>query len=800
MKILWSWLGEYVACGALTPEHAAERLTRSGAETSVEQGYEWASWFTVALVESVEAHPQSDHLSVCQVLTGNGQRLTIVCGASNVRAGLKTLLAVPGCTLPGEKAPLGKAVLRGVPSQGMLCSAQELWVEDLLGDRDGIIELPQDIPLGTTLKELMPPEWVLHVEVTPNRGDLLSHQGLARELVALGCGQPIEPKAVPELMTPCPNIAVTSKGCSQIFFYTFDHVSQGKTPAWMRRRLLEVGVKCHFPCVDMTNYIAEDRGQPLHAFDGQEIVGEIVVRESHEGEVFEALDDQKFELPQGLIVIADDVGILSLAGVMGGKRGKCQPESRTIIIEAASFDPHQIARAGQATGISSQARYRFERGVDPAQVQACLALIGSLIAQDCEGASSRYRSFHTTQSPTKTPILFDFTQIRTVGGADLDAHTIQSRLESLGARVEIAGDKANVTPPSWRHDWNEPHDCVEEVLRLNGYQDVAACSLHGELTRIKDQKETGPSLLPLAYDLLWKARRFLVSQGLYEVVTWSFLSRSQGENFFPEKKDLLDDLTLMNPISPAMAILRPCIVPQLLSVYDHHKHYNLTFSPIFEVGPQFAGTEPKDQQEVAAAVIPFSSGQDWQKGHTKTTFYDVKGIVERTLDALKIKEVHWKKGGPEWYHPGQCVQAWQTHNGQEGLVANLGALHPRLGYPLFAFELFLNALHSCMSTQPYDLPSLQPVTKDLSFFVPSDCQVGDVMRVFERAGQPELVHLHLVDVFQEVQGQKSITIRCLFQPKEQAFSGDQLQALMEKVAQAGKAFGAELRGELKTAL
>ena len=798
MKILWSWLCDHIE-PFCTPKEAALFLTRSGTEAIVQTPYPWAANFCVAEVLKVTPHPHAHALQICTVAQGRRPVLSLVCGASNVRPGLKTLLAVPGCELPGDKKPLGAATLRGVVSEGMLCSAQELWMEDLFSG-DGILELPEDSLVGSSLQDLLPQDDLLVLEVTFNRGDLLSHLGVARELIALGLGRRKETSTLSPLSW-MESIIVQDKGCQSISLCTLEGVEQGKTPALMRRRLWTVGVSCHFPCVDLTNYIAEDRGQPLHVFDGEAMEGEVMVRTSSHGEIFETLENQKVILPQGLMVVADERGILSLAGIMGGKRGKCTAHSRKVVVEAASFFPERIARAGRLTGIESASRVRFERGVDPEQAKQGLRAAVAWMQTHSGGTPTLSKTGGVACiSPLGIP--FDFGQVERLGGALLAPAIIQSRLEALGAQVhrkDASMDGAIhsiVFPPSWRPDWKIPQDCVEEVLRLDGYEEVISTPLHGPCLRIQDQENTEIALPSLQYLLLRQLRVFFVHQGLFEVVTWSFLSSSQSASFFQE---IYKDLLIQNPISQTMDFLRPCLLPSLMDLEAYHRKYNLSFFPIFEIGPQFSGLMPGDQEQVCAALFPASFSllriHPWQRKEGEEPFFAVKAMVDLLLQALGIADYHWERGEVPWSHPGKCAQIRQ---GSKGVTLGvLGELHPRLNSDAVGCELYLNHFPLPKKRERYSVPSLQPVTKDLSFFLASgSSEVGPVMEALTHDGPPSLVQVQLMDCFKETE-RSSITVRCTFQPIAQAFSGQELQDLMEKVVELGKKVGAELRGTLR---
>lgn len=789
MKILWSWLCEYLKNFSASPEEVSSRLTLSGTETTFSQAYDWALPFQVVRIQSVAPHPQASSLSICLVEDGTGQTHNIVCGASNVRSGMLSILAFPGCVLPGEKKPLEVASLRGIKSHGMLCSAEELSIDDLslpliASPHTGILDLDPRTPVGTSLQSLLPQDWLLELELTPNRGDLASHWGVARELSALGLGQLAEPE-FPPLPSSLSEYAahVKTDQCPQIYFCEMTNVNQGITPPLIRRRLAAIGVRLYFPCVDLTNYMAHDILRPLHIFDAEDIVGPLVVRQATPEEEFQALDGTVHKLSSEDVVLADQKGILSLGGIMGGLRGKCTASSTRILIECAEFSPEAVARTGQRLQTLSDARYRFERGLDPEMLKPGMAHAIQWITQHCQGIPQAL--FSQTHVIPKKKISFPYALVETVGGARLDPSHISERLEKLGAQVEpTPGDTLMVTPPSWRRDWQLPEDCVEEVLRLHGYEEVIPCPLPTKNVPLS-RSPVGNGVPPLRYDLFWKTRRFFVSKGLHEAVTWSFISHPQAENFSPLGQPLQ---AIINPISTDFSVMRPSIIPSLLEVCHHHKRYGLTVHPIFEVGPRFA----QDQHETVAFLFPQERPPVWPRTVTETvSFYQFKSLVEAFLKEIYAEA--WTIGGevPAWCHPGQSLVLRQG----ETIIGYAGALHPRFQYPCWIAEIDLTQLKAHDRAAHYTLPSLQAVSKDLSFQLPPDLSGGTLMNALRKEGGKVLIDLRVVDLFQPESGGPCLSLRGTFQPQEHAFTQEDLHQLMDRLIQKAKTYGAQLRGE-----
>jgi phenylalanyl-tRNA synthetase beta chain len=785
MKILWSWLTEYLKDISVSPQEALDLLTLAGTEGSLQDAKAWARPFCVALIESVEPHPHAEALSICRVKTGKGNTITVVCGASNVRPGLKSFLAQPMDCMPGSKVPLGQAVLRGVVSEGMLCSAEELWIEDLqvkgvFNREDGILEVHAE--LGTSLADLLPWEALLDLEVTPNRGDLLSHLGVARELAALKTGLFVPPVFSDQgPLTPCTtSFSVMNTACPQFMLASMTGILNTSSPAWMRRRLAALGVQTHSFPIDMTNYVCYDLGRPSHVFDADAIEGPISVDLSSGGERFLALNDEEVILPSGLLVVKDRLGVLSLAGVMGGMRGRCTSTTKNILIESAEFDAAFVTRAGRETRLMSQSRYCFERGIDSALVQSGGLHLLRQIQKVCGGEITGM-TYHGKSAASK-PIVFNLAKAQRLMGVKLTPEEVTEKLTPLGAQVSEASEGVlRITPPSWRQDWNLPEQCAEECLRLNGYTDVPSNPL-------PFVARPGVSRLTSARE---RARRWLVSKGLFEVVTWSFLSRDQAELVWDGESEVLDRMTLQNPISQDMAVMRPSALPNLMQLLKEHQHKQVEFMPVFEEGACFQGLEESKQEINVSALFPLQWGRDWQKGMHNVTFYDVKGLLMTLLEVLEVS--HWDciSGGPSWFHPHQSMRLMQGNCE----IATLGRLHPRLQCEAFAFELHMSRLAYQDVCRNYVVPALQAATKDLSFFLPSEKKVGPLIQELVKCGAPELMDLHVLEVFHDPKThERSMTFRVRFQPKEKSFTDEQLHHMMDRLICAARAYGAVLRG------
>lgn len=780
MKILWSWLGELLSASC-TPQQAASALTESGTETIVLPAFSWAQDLAVAYVQDCQPHPSSDHLSLCEVLC-HGQNFQVVCGAGNVRKGLKTVLIRPGQKLPGSSEPLAPAVIRGVASQGMLCSATELCVEDLFGDNGGILEVDDSVEVSTPFSALLPEDFILEAEITPNRGDLLSLLGIARELVAMDKGKLKPFPHLPSMtLQSFEELSIQTDLCHQLYMAKATGAASVAGSSLIKRRLDAVGQKSVFPLIDRANYWSHMWGTPFHVFDRQKLVLPLTLTLSQDKEDFQALDGQTYSLPQGLLVLKDQKGIVALPGVMGALRGSCKKDTDEIWVESAVFDPDAVSIAGQKTHILSQSRSRFERGVDPAQTLPQLSHFLNFLNLP---HTLHQASALGAKPCIYKPIFFSSKDLENSAGCQIVGVEIEKRLSALGCQVHrISEDSWEVTPPSWRHDVSLVQDLVEEVLRLKSYQEVP-CVFQRTASPLKP--------LPQSEERLWQARDFLIAKDLKEVMTWSLISKEKAALFSQGLECSLDDLALDYPLSKEMALLRPSLFPGILGIAMWHRNQKVHFDGVFETGLRFTSPLPCGQKSVVAGFVPLKRKGDWC-GQSDVSFYDMKGLLQGVLRCWKMFDVTFKGPGPSFTHPGQS--AFLQVQGVS--VGFLGRLHPKLPYDVdgWLFQLEAEVLLEYQAVVPEIMRSdLQPVKKDLSFLLPADRQAGPFLKGLEEAGQPDLVAWVLKDVFQAPEG-RSLTIECIFQPLEQTFSDQKLHTLMDRLIQWASAQGAVLRGE-----
>ncbi|HVV28955.1 MAG TPA: phenylalanine--tRNA ligase subunit beta [Rhizomicrobium sp.] len=802
MKFTLSWLKEHLDTDASAAE-IAERLTAIGLEVeSVTDPGAALGGFIVGEVLAAEKHPQADRLRLCRVSTGP-EILQVVCGAPNARAGLKVVLARPGTVIPATGEALKAGVIRGVESQGMMCSAREL----LLGeDHDGIIELKPEAaagqPVVAALEEagLLANDPVFDVSITPNRGDAASVWGIARDLAASGLGTLKTEKVTPVAgKFPSPrkitlDFAPEDKTACPIFAGRLIRgVKNGPSPQWVQDRLKAVGLKPISALVDATNLVSHDRGRPLHVFDADSLSGNLHARMAHDHEQVHALDERTYVLDGETIVIADDSFARSIAGIMGGLDTGSFAETTNVFIESAWFDPVRIARAGRKLGIVSDARYRFERGVDPQFVLPGLELCTRLILEWCGGEASEVVIAGELPPPAK-PIAFDPAYVAKLGGIAVPRERVVAILQSLGFVVEDHGQSLQVVPPSWRHDIDGPADLVEEVVRIYGLDTVASAPLARAsavatpvLSQIQRRTRT--------------ARRALAGRGFNECVSFSFIARAQAALF--GGGDAARQLA--NPIASDLDALRPSILPSLLAAASRNAARGLSDLQVFEIGAAFDSGVPEAQKTVAAGLRTGLARRHWQGGASAPGLFDVKADLLAALEAVTGAPMSAPvtQGAPGWYHPGRSGTIAMGPK----VIAYFGELHPRvlaafdLKLPAAAFEIFLDAIPAAKAkgkARPLFRPSpFQAIERDFAFVVDAGVAAGEIVKAVRLADRALIEDATVFDVYEGKgvpEGRKSIAVAVRIQPRDATLTDAAIEALAQKIVTGvAKATGAALR-------
>lgn len=794
MKFTLSWLKEHLETEA-SLDAIVEALTRIGLEVEgVENPGEKLAAFKVAKVLSAAPHPQADKLQVLSVDAGDGP-LQVVCGAPNARAGLVGVFGLPGAVVPSNGMVLKVAAIRGVESNGMMCSTRELELGD---DHDGIIELPADAPIGTAYPDyagLNDP--VIDVAITPNRQDCMGVRGIARDLAAAGLGT-LRPLAEAYRMTvlapveggdPAPDVRTEDPaGCPAFFAQAVSGVTNGASPAWMSRKLTAIGQKPISVLVDITNFVSVDLGRPLHVYDRATLKGGLVARRAKDGEQVLALNGKTYSLDATMTVIADDAAVHDIGGIMGGEHSGVSETTTDVLIECAYFDPDHIARTGQKLGLTSDARTRFERGVDPAFLDDGLAIATHLVLEHCGGTPSAITRAGTPPVMARS-IAYDPARAETLGGLAIAPDRQKTILERLGFAVDSGW---NVTVPSWRRDVDGSADLVEEVIRIEGIDKVPTVPL------ARAPGVAKPTATP-EQKLERRVRRSAAARGLNEAVTWSFLSEAEAAPFGGGA------WSLANPISEDLKVMRPSLLPGLLAAAARNLKRGVQSVRLFEIGRRYLA----DAERPTLGVVLAGEGRarGWQQGKAAPfDAFDAKAEALALLAAAgaPVENLQVMGEAGEAWHPGQ---SGTLRLGPKTVLATFGMVHPLtaraydLDGSVAAVELYLDAMPGKRSTgfmrPAHAPPALQAVRRDFAFLVPAELAADALVRAVKGADKAAITAVRLFDVFTGAgvdEGQKSLALEVTLQPGEKSFTDEELKAVADKVVAAAAKLGAVLRG------
>lgn len=802
MKFTLSWLKSHLNTDA-DAAAVADAMTMAGLEVEdVHDPIAALAPFTVARIVSAEQHPNADRLRVCQVETVDGMK-EIVCGAPNARAGLTTIYAPIGAFVPGLGVTLVEKPVRGVVSNGMLCSAAEL---EQPGDSDGILDLPAEIPVGTPAAAVFGADPVIDFEVTPNRPDWLGVAGIARDLAAAGLGELIDYEiATVRGGFACPiSVRIEAPDMCPVFAGRLIRgVQNGPSPVWLQHRLAAIGLRSINKLVDVTNLIAYDRARPLHVYDAAKLSGdEIVVRggltasDTGEHEHLIALDGKTYAVDPTMCVIADAAGErpIGLGGVMGGESTGCSDETTDVFLESAWFDPITTAQTGRTLTISSDAQYRFARGVDTASVVPGLELATRLILDLCGGEPSEV--VVAGQAPAlPAPVAFDPARVERLTGLKLSEDRIADILTALG--FEIArGTPWTVTPPSWRRDVEGSADLVEEVARIEGYGALPS-------TPLPDQGAPSRGVLNPRQARVRLARRALAAMGYAEAVTWSFTKQSTAALFGGGAETLLVD----NPIAADLDCMRPSALPNLIQAAARNAARGHADAALFEIGPIYLDDQPTGQRTVIAGLIAPHSNRHWN-GPEGDALFALKGDLTTLLEDIgaPVGSLQLVQGSNrDWWHPGRSAR---LQLGPKNVIVEFGALHPRVlkaldaDAPMLAFEIILDAVPEPRGARaktrgPANLTALMPLSRDFAFVVPDDRAAGDLVKAVAGADKALIADVRVFDVYRGQgvpDGHASIALEVDIQPREATLTEAEIEALSAKIVAAAAKAGGQLRG------
>lgn len=801
MKFTFSWLKEHLETDA-TLDEIVERLTAIGLEVESVDDKAALKPFVIAKVLTAEKHPDADKLRVLSVDTGAGAPIQVVCGAPNARAGLVGAFAAPGTYVPGIDVTLSVGKIRGVESHGMMCSERELQLSD---EHDGIIDLPGDAPVGTSYAswaELDDP--VIEINLTPNRPDATGVYGIARDLAASGLGT----------LKTGPVAAVAGKGetpvkltieapdlCPGFALRLVRGVKNGPSPKWMQKRLIAIGLRPINTLVDITNYITFDRGRPLHVFDAKKVAGNLVVRRAKDGEKVLALDGREYELTPEMCVIADDKGVESIAGIMGGELSGCDENTTDVLIESALWDALNVARTGRALGIITDARYRFERGADPEYMVPGLELATRLILDLCGGEPTEAQVVgYAGHKPKIVP--FPLSEVKRLTGLDVPKDESLSILTRLGFKPLGNGDVVDVEVPSWRPDVDGKADLVEEVMRIHGVDEIESRPLSSH------DAVNGKILTTLQIRSRF-ARRALAVRGMLEAVTWSFIPAKHAELFGGGQAAL----KLANPIAADMSDMRPSLLPGLIAAAQRNADRGMGDVALFEVSGTYEGDTPEKQRRVAAGIRRGTaklegSGRYWNGNAAPVGVYDAKADAIAVLEACgaPVDRLQIEAAAPGWYHPGR---SGVIKLGPKVVLGHFGEFHPKVlealdaSGPLAGFEVFVDAIPEAKAkptrTKPkLELSAFQAVKRDFAFVVEKAVEAGSLVKAALAADRKLVTDVNVFDIFEGAslgEGKKSIAIEVTIQPVEKTLTEEDFEALAGRIVEnVKKQTGGALRG------
>jgi phenylalanyl-tRNA synthetase beta chain len=794
MKFTLSWLKDHLDTDAALDDICA-KLTAIGLE--VEDVDDKAAFkpFVIAKVVSAEQHPNADKLRVLMVDTGKGDPIQVVCGAPNARAGLIGAFAAPGTYVPGIDVTLSIGNIRGVESRGMMCSEKELEISD---NHDGIIELPADAPVGTSYASYAGlDDPVIEINLTPNRPDCTSIYGIARDLAAAGLGTLKTPKAPSfkvEGETPV-KVKLELGGddhlCPGFALRLVRGVKNGPSPRWMQQRLIAIGLRPINALVDITNYMTFDQGRPLHVFDAAKVKGDLVVRRAAEGEKVLALDAREYTLNPANIVISDDNGVESIGGIMGGEHSGCDENTVDVLIESALWDPMNVAKTGRSHGIITDARYRFERGVDPEYMVPGLERATELVLELCGGTPARtdvvgYKGY------TAKIVDFPFSEVKRLTGLDVSEAESTNILTRLGFTVTGAGERVSVAVPSWRPDVDGKADLVEEVMRIHGVDNIKPAPLESHAA-------VNGRILTTLQIRTRLAKRALAARGMLEAVTWSFIPKAHAELFGGGAPSL----ALSNPIASDMSDMRPSLLPGLLAAAQRNADKGYGDVALFEVSGTYENDRPEGQRRVAGGVrrgtaTLAGSGRLWSNaakgGGKPVDVFDAKADALAVIEAcgLPMGNVQIEPGAPGWYHPGR---SGTIKMGPKIVLGYFGEFHPKtlgaldVSGALCGFEIFVDAMpepkKKATRTKPaLDLSPFQAVKRDFAFVVDKTVEAGAIVRAATGADRKLIAAVNVFDVFEGAslgEGKKSVAIEVVIQPVDKTLTDEDFEALTARI-------------------
>ncbi len=785
MILTLSWLKRHLNTKANIND-VIEKLTNIGLEVEgVKESSGSMSEFKIAKILKTEKHPNADKLKLCEVNIGGSSNLKVVCGAENARDGLITVYAPPGAVIPKSKIKLKVAKIRGVESRGMLCSESEL---NLSNNSAGIIELKDKINrVGKSFFKSLG-EKAVEIAITPNRPDCLGVRGIARDLAAAGIGKLIELKKTKIQQKNDQHIQVSIKkeknqGCYSFGSCLITGIRNQESPKWLKDKISSLGLKPISAVVDITNYVMFDLNRPLHAYDADKINKEIIVRNTKNGESFTALDEKKYNLGKNMCVIADKSGVLGLGGIIGGTRSGTELKTKNILLESAYFDPSSIRKTAKILNLETDAKYRFERGVDPNSMHEGLKIATDLILKICGGKASKFKISGKKDYKNKS-IILDIKKFKKTIGLTITENETKKILNSLGFKTKSEKKIMKVQIPTWRPDVSQEIDLIEELIRIKGFDKIGL--VEPEKTRNKDTLNFQQKLFHLG-------QRCISNKGYHEAVTWSFTDE-KIDNLINDDKN---SITIFNPISSDLNVLRRSIFSNLLFYLKKNHDRGYQDIALFEIGPVFFGKKPGDQHTIIGAV---KSGQinkkSWSEKTRSVDIFDMKTDVIKTLNEIGIKsdDLFVSDKTKSCYHPGRSGSIFiKSMSGP--LLAQFGEIHPsivsKLDYKeknIYGFEIFLNNIPQPnkklrVSKETYNFSDFQISERDFAFVIDKNYQVGRLNSIIKNLDK-NIKSVNIFDVFQGGSlpaDKKSIAINVSLQAEDKTLSDHDLNQISEKI-------------------
>lgn len=783
-------------------EEICKKLTAIGLELeSFEDKAASFAPFKVAFVEKAEKHPDADKLQICSVKTENGT-IQVVCGAPNARAGMKAIFAPDGTYIPGLDVTLKKTKIRGVESNGMLVSEKEMLLSE---DHKGIIEVNENFPIGTPMAEIYGiNEQLIEIGLTPNRVDCAGVRGIARDLAAAGLGTliPQDESSISGTFESPVNVKIEdTEGCPLFLGRYFRNIKNGPSPKWLQDNLQAVGLRPISALVDITNLLSHDQCRPLHVYDADKLSGDILVRKTKSGEEFDALNDKHYSVSEGAVGITDNSGIIGLGGIMGGTSTGCDENTVNMFLECAYFTPMRIARGGRDNGIESDARYRFERGIDPAFTFTGIEIATRLILELC--GTDNTEISHVVQAGAlpawERSIDYPYALVKKLCGIDIEKAQQIEILQNLGFTLTDAGETATVAPPSWRGDIEGKADLVEEIVRIYGYDKLEAVS-------VRSEKAVTSAAETQTLERTRIARAAMCVRGLDECVTWSFMDADKAGIFGSNDNPAL---ALLNPISNDLNTMRPSILPNLIDAARRNTDRGFSDLGLCEVGPVFAGSNINDQNYMASGI---RTGQirprQWAQDSAlrDVDLYDAKADVFAVLETLGAPAANAQitRETPSYYHPGRSGALRLGKN----VLAYFGEIHPAvledmdIKDKVVGFEIFLQNIPAARKKDSTAKPLLslsafQPLTRDFAFIVKDSIAAEDLVRAAKSADKSLITDAQIFDVYcgkGVEEGFKSLALTITIQPVEATLSDEQIEGIMASVINAvAEKTGATLR-------